>query len=169
VQPYPLVFDTSAVRDIGDFEDAKWKSFQARWLRGKFDSSWIPIVVSEVLGTNLMGAKERGDPCVSGIAARMEKASSARASIMFGSLTIPKGFVESITQEGCAPGAMLVDHGIVGAPGQAAESRTRMASPHCRIRVTGFPLKRYIWPPSGGARQRRGASEGVHPVVLPVQ
>jgi len=61
VQIFPLVFDTSAVRDIGRFEDAKWKSFQTRWLKAKLETAWIPIVISEVLGTNLISPKERGD------------------------------------------------------------------------------------------------------------
>jgi hypothetical protein len=62
MQIYPFVFDTSAVRDIGDFEEPKWSAFRARWLKDKLSTSWIPIVVSEVLGTNLIGAKESGDP-----------------------------------------------------------------------------------------------------------
>jgi hypothetical protein len=58
---YPLVFDTSAVRDLGRFDEPKWKVFLAEWLNRKLSTSWIPIVVGEVLGTNLIGPNERGD------------------------------------------------------------------------------------------------------------
>jgi hypothetical protein len=47
------VFDTNAIRSLGELEDDKWKAFLASWRAQKLTTAWVPWTISEVAGSNL--------------------------------------------------------------------------------------------------------------------
>lgn len=53
-----VVFDTNAVRALGEFDDRTWAAFASAWDRAGLRTAWAPPVVIEIAGTNLV--RKRG-------------------------------------------------------------------------------------------------------------
>jgi hypothetical protein len=53
VMEFDFIFDTNAVRSLGELPDNEWEAFVEGWDRLQLSTYWIPVVLAEVVGTNL--------------------------------------------------------------------------------------------------------------------